>query len=183
MVRSMVPSAGGGVGRGGDAAHVIAGKEDVVDGRAGCAQAGQGRAGPQPVVVVEQAEQVQARQVRDAGACLDGASGGFLACGPQARGEVGRGQDAGGPVQQDGSVGPPGEPGDVGHAGGAALHVADDLPVGRRVRPLFLQRHAEGVLIAGIDPQPGAGAVLGFLLQVGNRGGDVVRERGDRLRR
>lgn len=59
---------GGGKGGGGDAADVIAGQESVVDGRAGDGQARQGRADAQSVVVIEQAEQVQGRQVRGAGA-------------------------------------------------------------------------------------------------------------------
>ena len=130
----------GGVGGGGQVPHVVPGQEGVVDGGAGDGQAGQGRADAEPVVVREQAEQVQRGQVRGAGSRLDCLPGGSLPGGPQPgrRGRPRAGCRRGGGAGRSRKAGPRGR--DVGHAGGAGLHAGEELLVRGLVRNPLLQR-------------------------------------------
>ena len=154
---------------------MVAGQEGVADGGAGDDHggAGQGRADAEPVVVREQAEQVQRGQVRGAGAGLDCLPGGVLPGRPERGVDVGGGQDAGGAVEQDGPVALADEAPDVCHGGGAALDAGDELLVLGEVRSLLLERGAQLGVVAGIDPQPGAGAARGVRLELGDRGEEV----------
>ena len=150
LLDAVVVPQGGGVSGDAEGTHLVSREDGVADHGPGSGHVRQRGPDQQPVVVGEQPEQVQRRQVDGAPAVLDRLPGRALAGVPEPSPEVGRRDDPGGPVQQHGGIGLAGETGEVG----LPLAVLVDLPdkglVGDRVRLGDLERGAERlVVIAG----------------------------------